>query len=227
MSFSTSTAAAVVSQQVNSHIYWRRLLIDTPLFQQQLAPTPLLSGNTDGASVPFTGNESFDANVVMILSVLLCAVICSLALNSIIRCVLRCSRLATSESSESSSPHLADTGINKKDLKTFPVLNYSAELKLPGLDAECVICLSEFVRGQRVKVLPKCNHGFHVRCIDRWLTSHSSCPTCRNCLIQTCHKIVDCSMPANTSQQTTLHPVSINITVVPLDAEGVIRSYHT
>ncbi|XP_074373902.1 RING-H2 finger protein ATL78-like [Apium graveolens] len=220
MSFSTSTAAPVFSQQVNRHIYSRRLLLHTPLYPQQIAPT---SGNTDGASVPFTGDESFDANVVMILSVLLCAVICSLAFSSIIRCVLRCSSLGTSESSESSSACLANTGIKKKALKTFPIVNYSADLKLPGLDAECVICLSEFAPGERVKILPKCNHGFHVKCIDSWLTSHSSCPTCRHCLIQTCQKIVDCSMPANTSQQTSLH----HIIVAPLEAEGVIRSYQT
>ncbi|KAK1403891.1 RING-type E3 ubiquitin transferase [Heracleum sosnowskyi] len=161
----------------------------------------------------------------MIISILLCALVCSLGLNSIVRCALR--RLRPSEPRESSSANLSNTGVNKKALKTFPIVNYSADLKLPGLDAECVICLSEFAPGERVKVLPKCNHGFHVRCIDRWLTSHSSCPTCRNCLIQTCQKIVGCSMPANTSQQTLLQQESINVTVAPLEAEGIIRSYQT
>lgn len=34
--------------------------------------------------------------------------------------------------------------------------------------AECAICLSEFVKGDRVRVLP-CHHIFHVDEIDEWL----------------------------------------------------------
>jgi len=32
-------------------------------------------------------------------------------------------------------------------------------------------------------VLPQCGHGFHVSCIDTWLGSHSSCPSCRQILV--------------------------------------------
>ncbi|KAK1403821.1 RING-type E3 ubiquitin transferase [Heracleum sosnowskyi] len=163
----------------------------------------------------------------MIISVLFCALVCSLYLSFIVKCALRCSRLVAAESSESSSARLANTGIKKKALKTFPIVNYSADLKLPGiLDAECVICLSEFAPGERVKVLPKCNHGFHVKCIDRWLNSHSSCPTCRHCLIQTCQKIVGCSMPM-ASLPAPPHGETIIVRIAPLEAEGVVRSYQT
>ncbi|CAL1409164.1 unnamed protein product [Linum trigynum] len=146
-------------------------------------------------------DSTFDANVVMVLSVLLCALICSLGLNSIIRCALRCSNLVAADQSPgaagaAAAARLANTGIKKKALKTFPTVSFSDQLNLPGLDAECVICLSEFAAGERVKILPKCNHGFHVKCIDKWLGSHSSCPTCRHCLIETCQKIVGCSAPA-------------------------------
>ncbi|KAL5710104.1 RING-type E3 ubiquitin transferase [Ranunculus cassubicifolius] len=44
---------------------------------------------------------------------------------------------------------------------------------------ECVICLSVFEDGEIGRHLPNCNHAFHVKCIDRWLGSHSSCPICR------------------------------------------------
>lgn len=208
MSFSATTASTFVFQQIHSNMYSRRLLSHNQLYQQQAAATPPLSSERDIGSE----ENEFDADVVMILAVLLCAVICLLGLNSVLRCTLRCSRFAASESSSSTS--LANNGITKKALKTFPIVNYSAELELPGLDAECVICLSEFTPNQRVKLLPKCNHGFHVKCIDRWLTSNSSCPICRNCLIPTCQKIVGCSIP-NTSQPTPLHQESINITVPP------------
>ncbi|XP_074369377.1 RING-H2 finger protein ATL78-like [Apium graveolens] len=222
MSFSTSTASTFVFQQFHSHIYSRRLLSDNQPYQQQAAATPPLSSYIDSGS---EGND-FDTDVVMILSVLMCAVICLLGLNSVIRCTLRCSRFAASESNASSSTSLANKGITKKALKTFPVVKYSAELKLPGLGAECVICLSEFTPKQHVKLLPKCNHGFHVKCIDRWLTSHSSCPICRNCLFQTFQKIVGCSIP-NTSQPTPLHQESISITFPPSEVDDVVHNYQT
>jgi len=51
----------------------------------------------------------------------------------------------------------------------------------------CVICFSDYVEGDRLRVLP-CNHSFHVGCIDRWLSgshSHLECVTnvslSRNC----------------------------------------------
>uniref|UniRef100_A0A803MJN0 RING-type E3 ubiquitin transferase n=1 Tax=Chenopodium quinoa TaxID=63459 RepID=A0A803MJN0_CHEQI len=40
----------------------------------------------------------------------------------------------------------------------------------------------EFIEGENIKVLPKCKHGYHSKCIDTWLLSHSTCPTCRQSL---------------------------------------------
>lgn len=45
---------------------------------------------------------------------------------------------------------------------------------------ECAVCLSDLVDGDKARVLPRCNHGFHVDCIDMWFQSHSTCPLCRN-----------------------------------------------
>ncbi|KAK1403816.1 RING-type E3 ubiquitin transferase [Heracleum sosnowskyi] len=147
MSFSTTTAVTVVFQHLHRNIKSRRLLLNNPFYEQQAAATPPLSGNTYGASELYPKDNSFEAHVAMLVSILFCALICSVILNAIYRCVLRCSRFPNSESSESSLAHVYNSGINKKALKTFPVVNYSADLKLPGLDSECVICLSEFARG--------------------------------------------------------------------------------
>ncbi|XP_057980250.1 putative RING-H2 finger protein ATL36 [Malania oleifera] len=44
----------------------------------------------------------------------------------------------------------------------------------------CTVCLCEVADGERYRRLPKCNHCFHVECIDAWfLWDHSTCPLCR------------------------------------------------
>ncbi|KAL3829400.1 hypothetical protein ACJIZ3_018202 [Penstemon smallii] len=200
----------LVIQELFQDFNSRRLLLHAPLHNNSPPPSPQ-------NSLEPKQNNTFDANVVMVLSVLLCALICSLGLNSIIRCALRCSNLVSSNPNDTSaSARLANTGVKKKALKTFPTISYTSDLKLPGLDKECAICLSDFATGERVRVLPKCNHGFHVRCIDKWLNSHSSCPTCRHCLIETCHKIVGAP------------PVQeVVIRIETLQPEGWIRNHET
>ncbi|KAH0705319.1 hypothetical protein KY290_010012 [Solanum tuberosum] len=44
---------------------------------------------------------------------------------------------------------------------------------------ECSVCLNEFQDDDSLKLLPKCNHAFHIDCIDMWLRSHVNCPFCR------------------------------------------------
>lgn len=219
----TSTPSPLFHQLDLSSLHFSgRLLLHNPLQQTPPAsaspPTP--ATNLVDPTAPYNGTNGFDANLVMILSVLLCALICSLGLNSIIKCALR---FASTPTPTDSNP----TGIKRKALKTFAVVNYSPDLKLPGIGTECVICLSEFTLGERVRILPKCNHGFHVRCIDKWLNSHSSCPTCRHCLIEACQKIVGGCDQASSSQTTSEPQLTQEtvINIVPLEREDLTRSY--
>ncbi len=46
-----------------------------------------------------------------------------------------------------------------------------------GKNRECVICMIEFVNGDRVRYLP-CMHTYHVECIDDWLMRSFTCPSC-------------------------------------------------
>jgi E3 ubiquitin-protein ligase ATL10/75/76/77/78 len=65
-------------------------------------------------------------------------------------------------------------------IRAIPTVEYSAQIELAVCSStECAICLAEFAQGERVRVLPRCHHGFHVRCIDRWLSARQTCPTCR------------------------------------------------
>jgi len=80
---------------------------------------------------------------------------------------------------------MANTGMTEESIEALPSIIYGKSIQqLPGrsIATDCPICLVDFVEGEGVRVLPSCNHGFHVECIDKWLHSHSSCPTCRRCL---------------------------------------------
>ena len=41
----------------------------------------------------------------------------------------------------------------------------------------CVICMLEFVMGDRLRFLP-CMHTYHKDCIDDWLMRSFTCPSC-------------------------------------------------
>jgi len=80
---------------------------------------------------------------------------------------------------------IANTGLREKFIEGLPSIIYGKSIQqLPGISnaTDCPICLVEFVEGEGVRVMPSCNHCFHMECVDKWLRSHSSCPTCRRCL---------------------------------------------
>ncbi|RWW37086.1 hypothetical protein BHE74_00057864 [Ensete ventricosum] len=40
---------------------------------------------------------------------------------------------------------------------------------------ECVMCLNKFENYEELRLLPHCNHDFHLDCNDACLTSHVTC----------------------------------------------------
>ncbi|KAL6144384.1 hypothetical protein ACLB2K_055077 [Fragaria x ananassa] len=81
---------------------------------------------------------------------------------------------------ESGAPTLR-RGLDPLVLSSLPLIVFSPEDFKEGL--ECAVCLSDLVQGEKARLLPKCNHGFHVECIDMWFQSHSTCPLCRNAVV--------------------------------------------
>ncbi|KAG4214132.1 hypothetical protein ERO13_A01G102500v2 [Gossypium hirsutum] len=130
-----------------------------------------------------------DSDFVVILAALLCALICVLGLIAVARCAwLRrlSGAFAPNPSASSRPPPPANKGLKKKILKSLPKATFSPDFSAKFSD--CAICLTEFAAGDEIRVLPQCGHGFHVVCIDTWLGSHSSCPSCRQILVARCQK---------------------------------------
>uniref|UniRef100_A0A7N0UKC2 RING-type E3 ubiquitin transferase n=1 Tax=Kalanchoe fedtschenkoi TaxID=63787 RepID=A0A7N0UKC2_KALFE len=72
----------------------------------------------------------------------------------------------------------ASRGLDPSVLNSIPVFVFSGDSDQKAV-AECAVCLSEFEDGEKGRSLPKCNHSFHIDCIDMWFHSHSTCPLCR------------------------------------------------
>ncbi|KAJ9550939.1 hypothetical protein OSB04_014984 [Centaurea solstitialis] len=70
------------------------------------------------------------------------------------------------------------TNYTLQDLQThLPSFQYSSN-SLTTTDC-CSICLEGFKEGEFCRSLPECDHVFHAKCVDSWLTKVPSCPVCR------------------------------------------------
>ncbi|KAJ3700188.1 hypothetical protein LUZ61_003893 [Rhynchospora tenuis] len=72
-------------------------------------------------------------------------------------------------------------GIERSVLETLPILLYSKlkEHLIGKGSLDCAVCLTEFDDDDMLRLLPACNHVFHLNCIDTWLEYHVTCPLCR------------------------------------------------
>lgn len=126
--------------------------------------------------------QAFDSDLVVVLTTLLCALLCILGLALVTRCACRLRR--SNDSSPLPPLSSPNRGLNKEALQSLPTISFQAGCKMK-MGFECAICLQAFTEGDDIRVLPQCGHGFHVSCIDTWLGSNSSCPSCRQLLVVT------------------------------------------
>ncbi|XP_010692430.1 RING-H2 finger protein ATL51 [Beta vulgaris subsp. vulgaris] len=76
-------------------------------------------------------------------------------------------------------PTRSDTGLDDAFIRQITVFKFKREDKLID-GVECSICLNEFNEDENLRLMPNCEHAFHLPCIDTWLKSHSNCPLCRS-----------------------------------------------
>lgn len=136
--------------------------------------------------------NSFNTKVIIVTAALLLVLILALCINIATRWLLRLLIARTSPlvGAESAAGPKTNTGMKKRHLNALPTVVYSVGTAEVAQDenassSQCPICLVDFRSGERIRVLPKCQHGFHVGCIDTWLSKHASCPTCRGDLMDT------------------------------------------
>lgn len=71
-------------------------------------------------------------------------------------------------------------GLSASELEKLP--------KMMGKDLvmgnECSICLDDIGEEEPARLIPGCNHGFHLQCADIWLSTNPVCPVCRGKLSQ-------------------------------------------
>lgn len=72
-------------------------------------------------------------------------------------------------------------GLDETTLSSYPKLLYS-EAKVNHKDSTascCSICLADYKNKDMLRLLPDCEHLFHLKCVDPWLKLNPSCPVCR------------------------------------------------
>lgn len=138
------------------------------------APTPAESTSNGTANKwgPYSGVGDFGTNMAIVLASLFCTTLLAFSLGAAVRLLLRRLRRLRRERQPLEKPEMLEAAA--------PALLFLAgDTRLTGVAAECAICLAEFADGDAMRVLPECGHGFHARCVERWLVARRTCPTCR------------------------------------------------
>lgn len=68
-------------------------------------------------------------------------------------------------------------------------------------DSQCVICHMPIENDSIVRKINLCGHIFHPECVDRWFERNSSCPLCRQIII---------NRPSSTNENIYTIPISFS-----------------
>lgn len=160
---------------------------ESPAFLSPPPPPPPPNFQSDG---DFNLNSKVNPSVLLIIIVLAIIFFVSGLLHLLVRFLLRhpprepedLDNVTALQGQLQQLFHLHDAGVDQSFIDTLPVFLYKAIIGAKN-PFDCAVCLCEFEGEDKLRLLPKCSHAFHMECIDTWLLSHSTCPLCRASLL--------------------------------------------
>ncbi|XP_055822997.1 RING-H2 finger protein ATL13-like [Solanum dulcamara] len=168
-----------------------------PLFLEP-PPPPVSTHDSGGGGGLFNLNNNVSPSILLVIIILAIIFFISGLLHLLVRFLLRppnrdpddFDNVTALQGQLQQLFHLHDAGVDQSFIDTLPVFNYKSIIGVKD-PFDCAVCLCEFEPDDKLRLLPKCSHAFHMECIDTWLLSHSTCPLCRASLLP------DFSSPSN------------------------------
>ncbi|KAI3496130.1 hypothetical protein L1887_38481 [Cichorium endivia] len=167
--------------------YERPYYYDRPLLSPLPPPPPAIANHL---SHGFNLNDKVTPSVLLIIIIFAMIFFISGLLHLLVRFLMRPANRDPDEFDNVTALqgqlqqlfHLHDSGVDQSFIDSLPVFTYKSIIGAKD-PFDCAVCLCEFEGEDKLRLLPKCSHAFHMDCIDTWLLSHSTCPLCRGSLL--------------------------------------------
>ncbi|CAI0394111.1 unnamed protein product [Linum tenue] len=175
-------------------------VLSTPQFPQPPPPPTLAAATSGDGGGAFNLENKVSPSILLIIIILAIIFFISGLLHLLVRFMIRPGSVAGRRGDQDYELdsvtalqgqlqqlfHLHDAGVDQSFIDTLPIFLYDSIVGGPADKSapfDCAVCLCEFAGDDKLRLLPKCSHAFHMECIDTWLLSHSTCPLCRSSLL--------------------------------------------
>ena len=74
-------------------------------------------------------------------------------------------------------------GLTEAEIQLIPEIKWKRKKDTTNKEESCSICFDDFERGEKVKELQTCNHAYHSKCLNEWLSREKRCPVCNKIVI--------------------------------------------
>ncbi|KAK1555802.1 hypothetical protein Q3G72_031463 [Acer saccharum] len=154
-----------------------------PRSSSSLYSSPLLIPSPSPSSPSLTGTGTVTHGHGMIFSIFLALFLPCAGMSSVFMVYICLLWYASSNNTRNSNTNYRSTAVKTAEVKGLSATELEKLPRTTGkelvLGTECAVCLDEIESEQSARLVPGCNHGFHIQCADTWLSNHSVCPVCR------------------------------------------------